>query len=73
MSRFIFKIEAFCGANLEDLIVEAEELSRRLGGVYLSFDFNGVTLLVKEGSKVEDIISTYEDILESYKLFFRIS
>jgi len=69
MSNFILKVEVLAGTDIADAIYEAKQKCEELDLVYVSFDFNGISMSIGRNTDVEDAVASYHQALKECKKF----
>ncbi|QJR79625.1 hypothetical protein CA267_001840 [Alteromonas pelagimontana] len=69
MSNFTLELEAMAGTSIEDVISEAKDLAGRLGIAYVKFDFNGVSMSIRQRSDVKEAADKFREALRKSHKF----
>jgi len=62
MNSITLKAEATAGSSIENAAIDAIALANRIG-VYVEFNFNGVTCLARPNDNEDGLVAAYFDAL----------
>lgn len=69
MSNFILKVEVLAGTDIADAVYEAKHKCEQLDLVFVSFDFNGISMSIGRNTDVLDAVESYHEGLRECTKF----